>query len=208
MSTGNLFSKAKGKASKETNKSKDEKIRVVVDSPDFFEKIEKLEHLQDNMKRDKAKADMISDELRDLGKEEWSKLYSERGKNPGSIILEQTNNDDIAQLMFVPSDKYITINEERAEELKDIYGDDIISEDISFGFDSAMVEKYGDIISRLISECDDIPDKDKNKIITAKVIYSVAKGTIDNFSKYGNVSDVMEAVKPIVSLKNIEIIKG
>jgi hypothetical protein len=71
-----------------------------------------------------------------------------------------------------------------------------------------MVEKYGDIISRLISECDDIPDKDKNKIITAKVIYSVAKGTIDNFSKYGNVSDVMEAVKPIVSLKNIEIIKG
>ena len=57
-------------------------------------------------------------------------------------------------------------------------------------------------------ECDEIPEKDKEKIVTAKTVYSVAKGTIDSFSKYGDVSEVMDAVKPVVSLKNVEIIKG
>jgi hypothetical protein len=33
-------------------------------------------------------------------------------------------------------------------------------------------------------------------------------GTIDNFSKLGNVQEVMEATKPVVMLKNIGVIKG
>ncbi len=204
-----LFEKAKKSATTKTSKAKDEKVRISIENPDFFDKIEKLETLQDNMKRDKAKADMISDELRDLGKSEWAKLYSKTGKNPGSVMLEHTkDNDDTAQLMLVPSDKYITINEERADELRETYGDEIVSEETNFGFDAAMIEKYGEILSRLIEECDEIPEKDKEKIVTAKTVYSVAKGTIDSFSKYGDVSEVMEAVKPVVSLKNVEIIKG
>ena len=50
--------------------------------------------------------------------------------------------------------------------------------------------------------------KDKEKIITAKTTFTVAKGTIDKLDKYGDVSEVMENVKPVVMLKNIEVIKG
>ena len=109
--------------------------------------------------------------------------------------------------MFLPSDKYITITPERAEVLKGEFGDEIVEEKISFAFDNEMVEKYGEIISDLI-ENSNIPDVDKGKIIKAVAAYSIAKGTIDKLKDYGNVSEVMEAVKPVISLKNVSIIKS
>ena len=205
----NLFAKAAKSATPKTTKAKDEKVRIKIDDSGFFDKIEKLEQLQDTMKVAKAKADMISDELRDLGKTEWAKLYDKTGKNPGSVMLEHVNvTDDVAQLMFVPSDKYITINADRADELRETFGEEIVEEETTFGFDSTMIEKYGEVLSRLIEECGDISEKDKDKIITATTKFSVANGTIDKFTTYGDVNEVMEAVKPVVSLKNVEIIKG
>ena len=205
----NLFAKAVKSSPAKTTKGKEEKVRIKIDDSGFFDKIEKLEQLQDTMKIAKAKADMISDELRDLGKTEWAKLYDKTGKNPGSVMLEHVNvTDDVAQLMFVPSDKYITINADRADELREAFGEEIVEEETTFGFDSTMIEKYGEVLSRLIEECGDISEKDKEKIITATTKFSVAKGTIDKFTTYGDVNEVMEAVKPVVSLKNVEIIKG
>lgn len=203
-----LFDKAKKAAPAKTTKGKEEKVRLAVEDANFFTNVQKLEELQDQMKSAKAKADMISDEIRDVAKDAWLKQYDKTGKNPESVMVVQENGDDVAQLMFVPSDKYITITEARAEELREAYGDEIVTEDTAFGFDATMIEKYGEILSRLIEESTEIDEKDKEKIITAKTTYSVAKGTIDNFTKYGEVTEVMEAVKPVVALKNVEIIKG
>lgn len=204
----NLFAKAKKTATPKTTKAKDSKVRLTVEDANFFANVQKLEELNDQMKAAKAKADMISDELRDVAKEAWMEQYAKTGKNPESVMVCQENGEDVAQLMLVPSDKYITINESRAEELREMYDEDIVTEETTFGFDAAMIEKYGEILSRLIEESDEIDEKDKEKIITAKTTYSVAKGTIDNFTKYGDVKEVMEAVKPVVALKNVEIIKG
>ena len=204
----NLFAKAKKSAPAKTTKAKDEKVRLVVEDPTFFSKVEKLEALNDQMKAAKAKADMISDELRDVAKTEWLNQYEKTNKNPESVMICQSQDDDTAQFMFIPMDKYITITAERAEELQETFGEEIVEEETTFSFDSAMIEKYGEILSRLIEESDEIKDADKEKIIKATTKYSVAKGTIDKFSTYGDVNEVMEAVKPVVSLKNVEIIKG
>ena len=205
----NLFAKAAKAAPTKVSKGKDEKVRIKIEDPSFFDKVQKLEVLNDSMKSAKAKADMISDELRDLGRDEWSNLYSKTGKNPGSVMLEQVNDsDDTAQFMFIPTDGYIKISADRADELRETYGEEVVEEKTTFGFDSTMIEKYGEILSRLIEESTEIAEKDKEKIITATTTFSVAKGTIDNLSKLGDVKEVMEAVKPIVALKNVEIIKG
>jgi len=203
-----LFDKAKKAAPAKTTKAKEQKVRLNVEDANFFTNVQKLEELQDQMKVAKAKADMISDEIRDVAKEAWLKQYETTGKNPESVMICQENGLDVAQLMLVPSDKYISITEERAEELRETYGEEIVTEETTFGFDATMIEKYGEILSRLIEECGEITEKDKEKIITAKTSYSVAKGTIDKFTAYGNVNEVMDAVKPVVSLKNVEIIKG
>lgn len=204
-----LFEKAKKSAPAKTAKAKDQKVRIAIEDASFFDKVSKLEQLNDTMKVAKAKADMISDELRDLAKTEWAKLYEETGKNPGSVMLEHVNsNDDTAQIMMVPSDKYISITAERAEELQETYGEEIVEEKTVFSFDNDMIEKYGEILSRMIEESSEIADKDKEKIIKATTAYSVAKGTIDLFKKYGEVSEMIEMVKPVVALKNVEVIKG
>lgn len=208
MATKNLFTKAKQAAPKKTAK-KDEKVRIRIEDASFFDKVQKLEELNDTLKSAKAKADMISDEIKDLAKSEWAKLYGETGKNPGSVMLEHVNDlDDTAQVMFIPTDKYITINEERAEELKETYGEEIVEEETTFSFDSVMIEKYGEILSKLIEESDEIAEKDKERIIKATTKFSVAKGTLDKLAKYGEVESVMEDVRPVVALKNVEVIKG
>ena len=70
MAGKSLFEKAKKSAPKSAVKAKDEKNRVKVKDSDFFDKIKRLQDLQDNMKRDKAEADMISDEVKEVGKVE------------------------------------------------------------------------------------------------------------------------------------------
>ena len=71
-----------------------------------------------------------------------------------------------------------------------------------------MVEKYGEVLSKLIEESNEIDEDDKDAIIKAVTTFSIAKGTIDKMKQFGKVASIMEEVKPIVSLKNVEIIKG
>ena len=203
----NLFNKAKTTDPK-TAAKKDDKVRINLNDPDFFTKVYKLEILQDRMKSDKAQADMLADEIKDLSKEEWVRLYEKTGKNPGSIFVESIVNEQTAQVMFVPSDKYITVNADKADVLIEKYGQDIIEEKTTFSFDNDMIEKYGEVLSNLIMSCDDISDSDKEKIIKASTAYSISKGTIDKMKFFGPIGEIMEEVKPVVSLKNVEVVKG
>jgi len=204
-----LFDKAKKSAPAKTTKAKDKKVRLVVEDANFFSKVQTLEELQETMKSAKAKADLISDELKDIAKELWADEYEKTKKNPESVMIVQENESgDTSQFMFVPTDKYISINEERAEELKEAYGEEIVEEKTTFSFDNDMIEKYGEVLSMLIENCDEIKESDREKIIKAVTTYSVAKGTIDKFKEYGDVNEMLETVKPVVAIKNVEIIKG
>jgi hypothetical protein len=207
MATKNLFNKAKATAPKSSAK-KDEKARINLNDADFFEKISILETLQDRMKSDKAQADMLSDEIKDLSREEWVRLYEKTGKNPGSIFVESIQDGQTAQVMFVPSDKYITLNSDRAEILIDKYGEDIVEEKTTFSFDNDMIEKYGEILSTLIMNSREISEDDKEKIIKATTTFAVAKGTIDRMKSFGSINEIMDEVKPVISLKNVEIVKS
>ena len=204
----NLFAKAKKAAPAKTTAAKDKKVRLQVTDPTFFSKVEKLEQLNDTLKSAKAQADMISDEIKDMAKSEWVDYYSQTGKNPESVMIVQEVAGDTASVMFIPTDKYITVTEARAEELRETYGEEIVEEETTFSFDSTMIERYGEVLSMLIENCAEISEADREKIIKATTKYSVAKGTIDKLNQYGDVTEVMEAVKPVVALKNVEVIKG
>jgi hypothetical protein len=210
---GNLFAKAKKAAPKTTKSAKDEKVRVRVKDPEFFSKVEKLQSLQERMKSDKAQADLIHDELKEVGISEWSKVYGSNGKNPGSIMLESKSGLDLAQFMFVPSDGYLKINEERANYITEKFGSEFVEEKTSFSFNNEMVDKYGEVLSQLIESCEDISDEDKEKIIKAVSSYSIAKGTIDKLNDMSEIAeveivDVIDEVKPIIAIKNVEVLKG
>lgn len=204
----NLFTKAKKTSVKESAKPKDDKVRVNVEDPTFFEKVKMVETLQAQIKSSEAKVSMMTDEIKEMGKELWAKTYEKMGRNPGSVMLESKNGLDIGQVMFLPMDKYITINADRADQLRDEFGEDIVEETTTFAFDNDMIEKYGEVLSNLIEMSTDISEDDKGKIIKAVTKFNVAKGTIDKFKDYGNISDVMEATKPVIALKGAEVLKG
>ena len=203
-----LFDKAKKSTPAKKTSAKDKKVRLVVEDPTFFDKVQTLETLQETLKSAKAKADLISDELKEIAMSKWADEYEKTKRNPESVMIVQERDGDISQFMIVPTDKYISINEERAEELKEAYGEDIVEEKTTFSFDNDMIMKYGEILSMLIENCDEIKESDREKIIKAVTAYSVAKGTIDKFNQYGEVVEMIETVKPVVAIKNVEIIKG
>lgn len=206
----NLFDKAKKGETKKPATKTNEKVRVKpedVEQEELFEMLSELEDLKKKEKTIKAKMGMITGEVKDIGVVEFIKLYKNTGKYPGSFMLESENDEDVAQVMFVPTDRYIKVNEEQSDELKEEYGEDIVTEDTSYGFNKKLLEKYGEEISEAIMNSD-IPQKDKEKIITSSTSYSVSKGTIEKMADYGDIQEVMEKVRPVIQLKGAEVIKG
>jgi hypothetical protein len=208
----NLFKKAATASTVKVSKSKEKKLRASL-SDDYFDKIKRLQELNTRLKQDGAEADLISDEIKEIAREKWCSIYEKTGKNPGSIMLEVKSELDTAQCMFLAQDKYLKITPEMAEDLKNKYGEDIVEETNTFGFDSEMIEKYGDVLSDLIENCTSIRSADKEKIITSTKSITIKKGVIDNFKKIADdynepLISILEQVRPIVALKNLEVING
>jgi hypothetical protein len=174
----------------------------------YFFKINRLKTVNDKLKELEEESKSLSDELKKEGKREWINLYEQTNENPNSIVLEASEYDDVGRFLYVPSDKYISVNEKKSKELISKFGDSIIEESTTYKFDQKMVDKWGDIISKLIEECDDILESDKEKIIKSETNYSIKKGAIDILPEFGNISEVFEEVKPVISIKSIEIIKS
>ena len=108
--------------------------------------------------------------------------------------------------MFIPTDRYLKIDEERYTELVDQFGEKIAEEVTTYTMDSALVEKYGEIISDLISNCGDIPENDKERLINIACSYTVKKGTIQALDKFeGTIPELLEEIKPVYQLKGIKI---
>lgn len=207
----NLFEKASNKAVTKKTKSTDSKVRVRPDSvegEELFDMISQMEDLQKKVKSYKAKLDMVSSEVKSLSIEEFLKLYKDTGKYTGSFMIEAEEDSDIAQVMVVPTDKYLKIDEERAGELSEKYGEDFVETSVSYGFDTKVLNKYSDEISEAIMGAD-IPQSAKEKLIKSDKSFSVKKGSIEKMLDTDiEIGEVFEDIKPILQLKGAEIIKG
>lgn len=207
MSSSNLFSAAK----EESNKSaKKDMLTININGiENSFDKISKLSELNKEIKSKNEEADTLSKELKDIGKSEWIKFNQRNGENPGSFILQATKDDETAQVMFVTSDKYISIKSKKeADELSNMFGVDLIEEKTDYIINPELVNKYSEVLSNLINDSINIEDEDKDKLIKAVTTYSIKKGTIDNLDKFENVEKLIETIKPVVSLKDYKLIKG
>jgi hypothetical protein len=208
-----LFKKAKETAPTKTTKAKAAKPRITVSITGFFEKLKRQAYLKKEIKSLEAESELLDDEIKEVGKAEWAKMYDSDGVNPESVMIEAKHNNDVAQFMLLVADKYIIINQERADFLKETYGNEIVTTTDTYEFDAKMVEKYGEVISDLIMNSEQIAEEDKEKIIKAKVTNTVAKGTIDKLKIYADktecsVADMIEVVKPVTSTKNVEFIEA
>jgi hypothetical protein len=196
---GNLFAKAKDKAAKVADK-KNDKLNVTVKGAEFDQNLIKMAQLEAQIDQLTAELEMAKGIVKDYGVKTFQDVYTKTGGYPGSFILSSDSN---ASIMFVPMDKYIKCDESRFNDLKDAYGDDVVTEKNEFVLNATLIDKYGEVLSNLIENSPDIDDDDKGELIQARVAYTVSKGAIEKAFTWGKgkVADFMRDIQPIFAMK-------
>lgn len=202
MAPKNLFAKAK--TVKKAPAKKDDKIIVNVEGKEFAENLAKFANIKTQMDNLEAELAMSKEFVKTVGIEEFAKLIESKKLNPGSFIVASETGGSV---MILPTKKYITIDESAAENLTETYGEGIVTEDTSYGFNTEILMRNMETISELIMNSKTISTEDKENLIEAKTKYSIEKDTLDkvyNLSKdSGNsVADVIQDIQPVVQMKN------
>jgi hypothetical protein len=190
----NIFqtaTKAPAKAPKRTDKTT---VRV----PELAGAIEAFNTTKEEIDALEARLAEAQHDIHTAGRKAFLDLYRTGRHNPDSFIIEAS--DDL-HIMYLPTDKYKTIDAERSRYLREKYGEAITSEATEYGFDAELLERYAEAISTAIMNAPEIPEEDKPRLIVAKTKYSVAKGSIDRLLDSPDPSEMLEEIQPVIQLK-------
>lgn len=187
----NLFANATTKAP--APKKAEKKI---IRANDLDDKINRYSALKSQIEAATGELKMIEGDIKVRGRELFMEEYHKERRTPENFkIQDKTGNT----CMFIVMDKYTAVDEGKAEVLRNFEG--LLGEDVVFKFNPELVEKYGSILSDLITNCPDIEEADKGQLISGERTYSVKKGSIDRLLQFSNPEQVLELINPICSLK-------
>lgn len=186
------------------------KIEISVETQDteFFSRVCHIKKLSNEIKEREEVVSVLSDKVKETAKKEWISLYEKIGTNPGSVRVFSTKEDETSSVLFVPSDRYISLNESTKKTIEDQLGGDVIQESKEWSISQPMVDKYLPLLRNFIETSSDISDEDRTKILQETLKFSIKPGTIDRLDQFGEVDKVFETIKPVVSLKGIDVKKN
>lgn len=202
----NLFAAAKAKGA--TAPEKSGKVEVVIKDAQFHQDLSRLAEINSEVDRLNAEAAVLAGITKERGIKEFANLYETSGKYPGSFNVRGTGLKGMpdASFMFIPTDKYIKIGEDRYKELVEQFGEEIAEEKTTYVMDAELIEKYGELLSEAIHKIKGISDDDKAKLIKAQTSYNIRKGTISDLAKYPvRITEMLEEIKPVYQSKNVKI---
>ena len=191
MQTTNLFAKTTTKSA--APKKADKKI---VPAADLGNKVSRYSELKQQIEALTGELKMIEGDIKGKGRELFLQEYHKQRSTPDSFKLQDETG---ATCLFIVMDKYTSVDEEKAELLRNFDG--LLGENVVYKFNAELVEKYGAILSDLIVSSPDIAEEDKGNLISGEKTYTVAKGSIDRLLQYDNPEQVLELINPICALK-------
>ena len=196
----NMFAKKKVSAKKATTAKKDDKTIVVIKGNEFDEKLKRFNALKVETKNLEAELKGLEGDIKGEGVEKFIELYEKGQRNPGSFKLASDSGEKV---MVIAMDRYLKVDDERAEELKEEFGEEVVSEDYKFAFNGGLLEKYSDEISELIMKAEFMSEEEKEELIVTTVALSVKKGAINEAMTIGKgeVADFLGSIQPVLQLK-------
>jgi hypothetical protein len=199
----NLFDKSKKKAPK--SKAKSDKTNVILSDKEMNKKFARIIEL-------KSEIDTRGGELKGLlagvlveGKKNFVAIYEKEQKNPGSFNM---TTEDGQKVLVVPMEKYPKVDEDLQTMLEEIYGeeedDSPVKEETIYSFEPRLLEKYGEAISTMIEESEDIAEEDKEELLVATTSLAIKKGTIDKLHTLGEgvIQENFDLLQPGFQMKN------
>ena len=196
----NLFDKSKEKATVK----KVEKHEIVQISNKFEKDLKRMAEIDEKLAELEAERVTLDSTVREEAKDAMIKLYDQKKVFPGTLKVMAGQKS----FMFITSDKYIKIDKDRAAELVQLYGNDVITEKTVFTLNPALVDKYADELSDLIMKSKKIAAADKESLIESTTTWTVAKGMIEKLrtatlAKF-KLANLIEDIKPIFMIKAIK----
>ena len=136
-------------------------------------------------------------------------LVEKTKTNVGSFSIF---SEDGSTVMFVPTKKYIKIDEASANVLKETYGNDIVTEKELYSFNTEILEDHMEEISELINSSKKMTKAEKENLIVAKVEFAVASDTLDKVYTIAKESkktclEVIKDIQPVCMLKGAKVAK-
>jgi len=186
----NLFAAAKPAAPSASKKTKED---VLV--PGIADKIARYDALKAIIKNAEAEKEVIGGSLKEVGKEKFLELYELRRRNPDTFYLV----DEDEKIMFYVIDRYIKVEPEKAGMLENYPG--LLETTTTYKFNPALLDRTGEIISRLIMESTELSDDEKANLIVAETKIGIKTGSIDRLLDYDNPAQIFDLIEPIMALK-------
>jgi len=197
--TNNLFAKKKATA-KATTPKKDDKTIVVVPGEDFATQLARFNELKASVANLTAELKGLEGDIKGEGVERFIELYETGKRNPGSFKLASNKGDKV---MVIAMDRYLKVDEERATELIEEFGEDIVTENTTFAFNNTLLDKYQEQISEMIMTAEFMSDVEKDNLIVATNTFAVKKGAINEAMTLGKgeVGNFLGSIQPVLQLK-------
>jgi lipopolysaccharide assembly outer membrane protein LptD (OstA) len=191
MQTTNLFAKTTTKTS--APKKADKKVLT---AHQLGDKVKRYADLKNQIDALTGELKMIEGDIKLTGKELFLDQYKKEKRTPDNFKIQDETG---SSCLFIVMDKYTSVDDDKAEILRNFDG--LLGENVVYKFNTELVEKYGAILSDLITSSPDIEETDKGNLISGEKTYSIAKGSIDRLLQFSNPEQVLELINPICSLK-------
>lgn len=160
------------------------------------ELISEFTNLKTTIDNATGKLKMIEGKLKDEVKRIFSEQYLKYGKRPDNFKLL---DDSGLKVMGLIIDKYLSCDQNKYELLKET---ELVEEKTTYTFNPELLEKYQPIIEKLLINCPEIEDSDKEMLIEGVTSFNVKKGAIEELKgKPIELPHLIDLIQPIIQLK-------
>ena len=195
----NLFAK-KSVTTATPAAKKDAKPIVKIVGAEFAEAVAALKTKKKEMSNLKTEVALLTEQVKTEGTAQFIRMYAEKKHNPDSFNLQSETGE---MVLVMPKDAYPKITPERAEELKEVYGADIVTESTVYKFNPELLEKYAEQLSKLIWSAKFLTTEEKEALVIQETEITVRKGAIDDAmtTGKGNVETYLADINPQIAIK-------
>lgn len=168
-------------------------------------KVKSLAEVREKMADLKAQEAMLIGDIKPLAEEAYLRMFKENKVQPDSFVIQDETGGSV---LLIVQDKYTKLEPGTMQAIQETWKKDaaeIIGTTTEFRFNSDVLDEYGAVITKALSEAIagmEIPMEAKKKLLVAKTTHTIRKGTIARLTKYKNFDNLFQLIKPVFQFKN------